>query len=273
MIQRGPLIFGAAIAALGVENLVCAGTHEAFTPVLPWLPRNLLLACVMGLALAATGIMIAAGIRVRLNATLLGILLLMSVLVLHVARTVAKPLDIGVRTTILEPLAFCGAAFALAELEGGELLSGWLGKLMDGLIRSGRYLFAFSSIVFGIDHFFVLPFIASLVPWWIPGAMFWAVVTGLGFVAAGAAITVRRMGRWGAYMLGVMFALWVIVLHGPRVLGLANIVGAPRNPNEWSSAFIAVGMCGASWILAELASRDRVLAATEQRATAAAGAD
>jgi hypothetical protein len=48
--------------------------------------------------------------------------------------------------------------------------------------------------------------------------------------------------RWGAICIGLMFGIWVVTLHLPRVLGLHGIPGAPRHPNEWSSLFIAVGL-------------------------------
>jgi hypothetical protein len=36
----------------------------------------------------------------------------------------------------------------------------------------------------------------------------------------------------------------------PRVLGLYGIPGAPHNPDEWSSLFIAVALWGGPWALA-----------------------
>ena len=44
--------------------------------------------------------------------------------------------------------------------------------------------------------------------------------------------------------LGLMFFLWVILLHSPRV------AASPRNQNEWNSFLVALAICGASWILA-----------------------
>ena len=44
--------------------------------------------------------------------------------------------------------------------------------------------------------------------------------------------------------LGVMFLLWVAVLHAPRVATHLH------NGDEWSSAFVALAMCGASFIVA-----------------------
>jgi hypothetical protein len=46
-----------------------------------------------------------------------------------------------------------------------------------------------------------------------------------------------------------MFFLWVVVLHAPRVAASLN------NGNEWNSAFVALTMCGAGWILAGVPSQ------------------
>jgi hypothetical protein len=120
------------------------------------------------------------------------------------------------------------------------------------LVASGRYLFAFSAIIFGIDHLIFLRFVASLVPWWIPWHLFWAYFTAFAFIAAGLSIGTRWLASWAGLSLGAMFLLWFVVLHLPRSFGLSVAAGpgAPRNPDEWSSAFIALAMAGGSWILA-----------------------
>ena len=118
------------------------------------------------------------------------------------------------------------------------------------LVSIGRSFFAISAVIFGVDHFFILGFIASLIPNWIPLHMFWAWFTGAAFIAAGLSIAMGWKARWGASWLGIMFFLWFVLLHAPRVLS------APRShdPNEWSSAFIALGICGSSWICASAMS-------------------
>jgi hypothetical protein len=47
----------------------------------------------------------------------------------------------------------------------------------------------------------------------------------------------------------IMFAIRLVILHLPSVLGLYGIPGAPHDPDEWSSLFIASRcgeVCGAS---------------------------
>jgi hypothetical protein len=106
-------------------------------------------------------------------------------------------------------------------------------------------------MVFGADHFIALqPIATRLIPHWIPGHGFWTVFFGIAFIAAGLSIGLQVLARWAAACLGLMFAIWVATLHGPNLLGLSEIPDAPRNPNQWSSLFIALALWGGSWALA-----------------------
>jgi uncharacterized membrane protein YphA (DoxX/SURF4 family) len=252
VVKHGKGLFAIAIAALGVENLICARVSQVvFTnnppavPVLPFVPPIPFLVYLVGIALLATGVCMAANIRPRFAAILLGCFFLLWVLVLLGPKAVARPLDLNIRTCVFEVLALGASALTLAGGLGEDVDSSTVRRLFVGkLIASARYLFAISSIVFGITHFLVLQFIASLVPAWIPGGLFWAYLTGAGFIAAGISIGTGFMARRGAFWLGIMFLLWFLLLHAPRV------AVHPHTPAEWSSAFIALGMCGGSWICA-----------------------
>jgi len=49
--------------------------------------------------------------------------------------------------------------------------------------------------------------------------------------------------RLACFFLGLMFFLWTVLLHAPRVVTHLN------NGDEWSSAFVALAMAGASILL------------------------
>jgi uncharacterized membrane protein len=249
IVKQGRLIFALAIAALGVENIVCTRSLETVVPVLPWVPAHSWWGYSVGIAFLGLAFGIVADAEGGLSATLLGIVIVVCDLLLRVPLAFATPLDVSIRTTVFEDLALAGAALTLAGiLPKGRYLQGQSAR--DKLILWGRWLFAISSVVFGVDHFLVLDRIASLVPTWIPGAMFWAWFTGAGFIAAGLSLATKWMARPMALLLALMFGLWVLLLHGPRV------AMPPRtyDPNEWSSAFIALAMCGACLIMAESVS-------------------
>jgi uncharacterized membrane protein YphA (DoxX/SURF4 family) len=73
---------------------------------------------------------------------------------------------------------------------------------------------------------------------------------GVAFFAAAGGILYALLSRPAATLLGVMFFLFVVLLHIPR------IVGDPHNGNEWTSGFVALAMCGGAWILASAAPLD-----------------
>jgi uncharacterized membrane protein YphA (DoxX/SURF4 family) len=111
----------------------------------------------------------------------------------------------------------------------------------------GRLFVAVSLVVFGVQHFIYGGFVATLVPAFMPGRLFWAYFVGVAFFAAAVGIFVEMLARPAATMLGVMFFLFVVLLHIPRIIGKSS------DGNEWTSGFVALAMCGGAWVLASAA--------------------
>jgi hypothetical protein len=146
---------------------------------------------------------------------------------------------------LFEILAMVGGAWVLAASfrADGRGSPSW-DNMVWRLADVGRFLIAVSLVVFAVQHFMYARFVATLIPAWIPAHLFWAYFTGIAFVAAAISIATKRMLGVAAMLLGTMFLLWVVILHAPRV------VGAIRNGNEVTSLFVAVAMCGLSFVLA-----------------------
>jgi uncharacterized membrane protein len=115
---------------------------------------------------------------------------------------------------------------------------------MDKITTLGRIFMAIALVVFGVQHFIYGGFVATLVPAFMPGRLFWAYFVGVAFFAAAIGILTKMLGRPAATMLGVMFFLFVVLLHIPRIIGKSS------DGNEWTSGFVALAMCGGAWILA-----------------------
>lgn len=248
---QGQLIFGVAIAALGGEHVACAQMaaqpfparfHAIVIPVIPWVPANRWLAYVTGAALVVAGFSILTKVRARGGALLFGGFFLGCDLIMHVPRMIVVPQNWGLRGEVFEILALSSAAFVLAGTM--PRADGSARRWDRALANTGRVLFGISAVVFGVDHFLALDLIASLVPTWMLWHLFLACLTGAIMIAAGVSLVTKWMGAWGGFALGSMYLLFVLTLHVPRVLA------APQSPDEWSSALIALGMCGASWICA-----------------------
>lgn len=251
------MIFGVAIIALGAEHLIFATTAAKFfpahfratvIPVIPWIPAHPWLAYLTGAALIAAGASILVNVKARTGALIIGGILLGAAIILHVPQMLAVPRNWALRGQVCEMLALSSAAFVLAGMS--PRASGRV-RLSDSVLaRVGRVLFGITAVVFGVDHFLALDLIASLIPAWMPAHLLIASLTGAAMIAAGVSILTRWMDEPAAFGLGAMFLLFVLTLHAPRVLA------APHDPNEWSSALIALAMCGASWIFASAASSE-----------------
>jgi len=243
----GRCIYAAAFIALGVENIVCArnashslGKQYDVIPVLPWLPAVPWLAYVFGAVLIFCAAGLLAPPSRRKAAMTLGTILFVCAIILDLPKYAVAIGSIPLRTIVFEPLSLACLAFLLPD---PSTTPAWL-------TRASRLLLGVSLIIFGIDHFLALIFIANLIPAWIPFHVFWVAFFGAAFIAAGLSIGLNILLRWGAFGLGLMFGIWVVTLHLPRVLGLYGIPNAPHNPNEWSSLFIAVALWGGLWAIA-----------------------
>jgi uncharacterized membrane protein YphA (DoxX/SURF4 family) len=251
LLTIGRFFFAIAMALFGVQYFIYASAMNGPIPGPPWTPGAHWLAWLTGFALIAIGSCIASGKIARFAATILGAALLLNILFLHAPGLLANIHNPGPWTSTFELLALCGGAFVLAKLMPADVLITQLSRNpLSLLATAGRLAFAIALVVFAVQHFLYARFIATLIPVWIPGHLFWAYFVGVAFVGAALAIAANVQGKIAATLLGTMFILWVFVLHLPRV------AASPRNGNEVTSLCIALAMSGASFILAASPSTD-----------------
>src|SRR5437660_9449138 len=236
----GRLLFSLAIIGIGVETLICSyvsshslGPHYRVVPVIPWLPAIPSLAYPVGVILLLCGAGLLFQRTLVVSSIILGALMLLCGLAFDVPRH-PNLMSAEWRTNVLEPIAIASLAW----------LALGLGGIPRWLHRTSRYLLALALIVFGIAHFQVLTFIASLVPGWIPWHWFWTVFFGVAFIAAGVSFATGFLQRWAALGVGLMFALWTLTIHLPSLLR------ATHDPDKWSDVFIVVALWGGFWMLA-----------------------
>ena len=241
----GRFFFAIAMVFFGIQHFIYAIPVAGPVAGPPWILGRPLWTYFVGAFFLAASVSIATKFKAGSAATLLGTMLFLYVLILYVPGLLAHPHDPGSWTSVSELLAMSGAAFVLA----GSLTVApppfrrWH-NAADKLIPLGRLLFAIPLVVFGLQHFMFARFVATLVPSWIPRRLFWAYFVGGAFIAASVSIASKVKGPLAATLLGTMFFLWVIFLHAPRV------AAAPHNGKEWTSAFVALAMCGGALIVA-----------------------
>jgi len=250
LLTAGRIFFAMAMVFFGIQFFIFVSSTSGPLPGPPWSHGMLSLDWLACVGFIVAGVSIATGRMARLVAMVLGVVLLLYGLLRYVPALVERVHDPGPWTVLFEILAMVGGAWVLAASFPADRVGfqSW-DNVVWRLADAGRFLIAISLVVFAVQHFMYARFVATLVPAWIPGHLFWAYFTGLAFVAAALAIAAKNMVRLAAMLLGTMFFLWVVLLHIPRV------AGAIRNGNEVTSLFVAVAMCGLSFALAGVYGR------------------
>jgi uncharacterized membrane protein len=231
-IRLGRFFFAAGVVLLGIQQIVYGDFIQGVFIAPPWLPGRAFWAYLSGVALVAAAAGLAAMKQTGLPAQALAVLLSLEFLVFHLPAPLAILHDGVARTRAFETLAFAAVAGVLAGAPAA-------------VVTLGRLLFAFSLVVFGVQHFMYAGFVAAVVPSWIPGPLAWTYITGVALIAAGLSLAVGTKAELAGGLLGVMFLLWVVLLHAPRVATHL------RDAKEWNSAAVALAMGGAAWVLAE----------------------
>jgi uncharacterized membrane protein len=158
LLRIGRSVFALAIIALGAENIVRA--HDVHSiPALPFLPPIPWLAILFGILWVACGVGLLTQRWLRPSAYTLGVTYIFWTSVHVLPKYIALPGDMGLRTVVLEPLSLACIAILLP---GPASTPKWLALIC-------RIAIAIAMIVFGVDHFLGIGFIASLIPGWIPG--------------------------------------------------------------------------------------------------------
>lgn len=223
----GRILFAVAIAGFGTQLFLHA-SGAGPKPGPPWSTGRPLWAYATALLLIVAAACIVTGKQLRCAGIAVAILTFLRALLLYGPKLAANIHNPGPWTSGFELLAMCGAALILAGT-------------MTGL---GRVLFASLLVVVGVQHILYGRFVATLVTAWIPAHLFWAYFVGVAFLAAAISIVTRKYMKLAAGLLGLMFLLWVVLLHAPRV------AAAVHNGDEWTSALVALSMCGGSWMIA-----------------------
>jgi hypothetical protein len=244
LLATGRLLFALAMASFGVHFLIYATGATGTAPGPPWTASRPLWAYCWGVGLILAALSIVTKQRAGWAASLLGIALLLQAVLVYLPRLAANLHNPAPWTSGFEMLALCGGAMVLAGTAEDEIFHSNSERGGPGRTTLlGQYLYAIPLVVFGTQHFLYGRFIATLIPAWIPGHLLWAYFVGVAFVATALAIIFRTAAALATAMLGLMFFLWVVLLHLPRV------VTSPHNGNEWTSAIVALAMSGSAYAI------------------------
>lgn len=239
--------FAIGLIAIAVQQLFCSDFRPVILPpAYPvWFTHRLIWTWVFSIALIAACITILFEIKARTVSLIMAGIFLLMVLLFQISGQTA-PAQLGGWTNAFKELTLSGGAFLVA----GSLISkghpsaliSFLGKL----IPLGKYFLAITMALFGYMHFVYPDFVATLVPNWIPGHLFWTYFAGAALIAGGLGIMLNFKRQLAAKLVGIMLFIWLIVLHIPR--GIADPHSG--DGNEWTSVFEALAFSGIAFIIA-----------------------
>jgi uncharacterized membrane protein YphA (DoxX/SURF4 family) len=253
LLPVGRIFYAVGLIGIGVQHFIFRDFIPVIVALWPaWMPGRPFWACLVGAALVCAGVAILFDIKGRAVAVVTGAMLVVVVIVAHIPRQLmGHPGNLVSWADAFTALTLAGGAWitAMSIGDAGPKLPGSLEKILP----AGRFFFAIMLIVFGIDHFFYTAFVATLVPAWIPGHVFWTYFAGVALIAGGVGMFVRFTARLASLMVGIMIFLWFLMLHIPRA------VADPHSGlgGEWTSAFEALAFSGIAFMLAALPESDR----------------
>jgi hypothetical protein len=187
--------------------------------------------------IAAAGIFLK--VQQQLAAAMAGSFFFLLFLFLHLPRLIANIHNPVQWTVTFEVLALGSGAFVIAYFlsNGTYGRPEWI-KTINTIGIAGRYLFAFSLVIFAIQHIMYEPYIESLIPSWMPVPVLWSWLVIAGFLLGAFSLITRIRLYLAATLLGSMFLLWVLILHAPRAISKLTIEA------EWTSLCIALAVSG-----------------------------
>lgn len=254
LVQVGRKFYGLCLAGLGIQQFRYADFLPVILPAWPtWIPGLALWAYLTAGALLAAGALIIFEKKTKATARITGGAFLILFLFCHIPHLIiANPYSnyLGTWTQAFKILALSGGAFAVAGSVTPDqvfaMKKSVLHKLADSLVPFGDFFFSVPLIVFGIDHILYVENVATLVPVWIPGRIFWTYFTAMALIGSGVAIMLQINLRLVSILLGIMIFFWFALLHIPRAI--ADPAG--NMGNEITSTFQALGFSGIALVLA-----------------------
>lgn len=217
IVALGSACYAVPLAVFGAEHLARGGVLMRLVPV--WMPWRLFWAYFVGVALVAASLSILLKRRVRLSATLLGIMFFLFVVMMDIPGVVAGPGDRFSWALALRELSFSGAAFALAGSQGKHGRA----RGMSWLVRLGRYFIAIPAIFYGIENLLHPGYapgvpLRRITPAWIPGHSLWGYFAGAVLLVAGPYLLMNRKTREAATYLGGAILVLVLFVYLPVMI-------------------------------------------------------
>jgi uncharacterized membrane protein YphA (DoxX/SURF4 family) len=244
LLKIGRYFLALSLLVFAIQYLAIGKYQGGLPPMPPWAQGGAVGAYLVGVLLLVTSAAILINKQARLLSLVTGAWFVFSFFVFHLQHANSVWSNGNDRTRAFETLCIGVGLLALAAMSPAEGFGDLRVEANRRLILASRIVFGVSMVIFGWQHFLYAQFLVSLVQTWLPAHAFWIYFTGTAMMAAGAAIATGILSRIAGISLGIMFLLFFLTLHLPRVLA------AIHNQDEITSMFVALAFSGVSLIFA-----------------------
>jgi uncharacterized membrane protein len=250
----GRIFYGLSIAVIGFLTIFYHDfPYMMIPPKHSWLTDHGLVIYIYGALLFLAGVCIAFDKNTMPVSLLLGTALLLIFCFYFIPYELMNSShyrQFGASENAVKELTLASGAFVIAGRFSSRNENALIIALRK-LIPLGVILFALAIISYGINHFLYAKEAAGYIPSWIPAHLFWIYLAGVGLLASGIAILLNIIRGLGAFLLGAMIFIWVIILHIPKAIASPN----DNMTGEVTSAFLALAYCGIAFVIAGAGKR------------------
>ena len=247
----GVCLYGLATLAAGVLDLIWGefeGAHQPIQALGEHIPGQLILAYLTAVCMISAGAALLWRRTARVGALASALIYLMFGL-FWLPRFHTSPQVLGFRLTVFVGV-LVGLFMQLIVAAGGIIVyaSSFAPSASSRQRQSAtvaRWIFGLGSVLFGLGHLTATETPAHMIPHWMPfGGVFWAILSGIAFVAAGLAILSEVLNVWAARLLAVM----VLIFEGPVLIPL--VIAHPHQHMAWGGNAYNLAAAGAIAIFA-----------------------
>lgn len=252
----GIYFYAAAMAAFGVIQLIIRNFLLSEFQVPAGVPFRGVLVILSSVVFLGAAAAIFLRFRRQLALVVVGLMYGLVFAGVHLPALIMNVYNGNDWAVMFEGLMIGSGAFIIAAQVPADsgLGPGWL-RFIQVAATVGHYLFASALFLFAIQHIIYFDYIVTLIPAWMPVKVGLAYLVIAAYILAGMSFVLGRGVGVAAFWLGIMFGLWVIVLHAPRAIGKWGV------ETEWASLFVALAVSGVSFYICrrEMVSQPDVL--------------
>jgi len=234
----GRFIVGLGLLGFAAENVLFR--HYVVARAAPW-PDDpsvrFAVACLTAAVFAVTGAAFVSNRWLRSTGLASAALIAGWSAIRHLPVAIAGPAWSGDWTNVLKAATIAAGVLGVAVADGRPL-----GRALSALRTAAPYAAGSFFLLGGIQHFMFASFVVTLMPPFIPGALFWVYFAGVALISAGLGLWTPPLRGLAGTLAAAMVFSWVFLVHVPLILRIGRA--------EWMGVFEALTISGCCLVLA-----------------------